>query len=107
MAAAHIGQWEIVDYADAAKPDAPSGTARELAYLLSRVRRPEPGIPIAQTVGPVESRGATVCDSQIHSIRHEAGSSAQPYVEGAMLAIRRVSSLVGLQRRLESVLDLT
>lgn len=129
LAAAHIGQWEIVDYADAAKPDAPSGTARELAHLLSRVRGPEPAVPIAQTVGPVESRGATVCDSQIHSIRlpgyvisveiifgmpdqkliirHEAGSGAQPYVEGAMLAIRRVSSLVGLTRGLESVVDLT
>ncbi len=129
MAAAHIGQWEIIDYADAAKPDAPSGTARELAHLLSLVRRPEPTIPIAETVGPVASRGATVCDSQIHSvrlpgyvisaevifgmpdqkliIRHEAGSGAQPYVEGAMLAIRRVGSLTGLHRGLQSVLDLT
>jgi 4-hydroxy-tetrahydrodipicolinate reductase len=39
-------------------------------------------------------------------IRHDAGSSARPYVDGALLAIRKVSTLVGVQRGLESLLDL-
>ena len=38
--ARHVGSWEIVDYASAAKPDVPSGTARELAERLATVREP-------------------------------------------------------------------
>ena len=34
------------------------------------------------------------------TIRHDAGSSARPYVDGALLAIRRASSLVGVHRGL-------
>ena len=37
---------------------------------------------------------------------HDAGSSAQPYVHGALLAIRKVGTLAGLHRGLDSVLDL-
>ena len=39
------------------------------------------------------------------TIRHDAGSSARPYVDGALLAIRKVSSLTGLYRGLDCVLD--
>ena len=34
-----------------------------------------------------------------------AGSSAKPYVGGALLAIRKVSGLVGLHRGLDAVLE--
>jgi 4-hydroxy-tetrahydrodipicolinate reductase len=127
MAARLIPQWEIIDYARDTKPDAPSGTARELAARLSRVRRPEPTIPVADTVGERDARGATLSGSQIHSvrlpgyvigaevvfgmpdqrltIRHDAGNSARPYVDGALLAIRKVSTLVGVHRGLDVVLD--
>lgn len=127
MAAKHIPQWEIIDYAHADKMDAPSGTARELAVRLAKVRAPEPTIPLDQTIGAREARGATLSDSQVHSIRlpgfvisseiifgmhdqkltlrHDAGSSARPYVDGAILAIRNVSSLVGVHRGLDSVLN--
>ena len=110
------------------KVDAPSGTARELATRLSRVRRPEPTVPIEQTVGEREARGATLSGTQVHSvrlpgfvisaevifglpdqrlsIRHDSGSSARPYVDGALIAIRRVSTLVGVHRGLDAVLDL-
>jgi 4-hydroxy-tetrahydrodipicolinate reductase len=126
-AAKLIPQWEIIDYAHDGKVDAPSGTARELAVRLSRVRHPEPSVPIDQTVGPREARGATLAGSQVHSvrlpgyvisaevifgmpdqkltIRHDSGSSARPYVDGALLAIRRVSTLVGVHRGLDTVLD--
>ncbi len=40
------------------------------------------------------------------TIRHDSGSSARPYVDGALLAIRRVATLVGVHRGLDSVLDL-
>jgi 4-hydroxy-tetrahydrodipicolinate reductase len=39
------------------------------------------------------------------SIRHDAGSSARPYVDGALMAIRGVSGLIGVHRGLDSVLD--
>jgi 4-hydroxy-tetrahydrodipicolinate reductase len=128
IAARYIPQWEIIDYAHDDKKDAPSGTARELAYRLSKIRPSEPTIPLEQTQGIVETRGARLAGSQIHSIRlpgytisaeiifgmpdqkltirHDSGSSAQPYVEGALLAIRKVHTFVGLRRGLDHVLDL-
>jgi hypothetical protein len=39
-------------------------------------------------------------------LRHDAGSSAVPYVDGALIAIRKVSGLVGVHRGLDVVLDL-
>lgn len=128
MAARLIPQWEILDYAHDDKVDAPSGTARELAARLARVRNSVTTVPVADTVGLREARGATLAGTQIHSlrlpgfvisaeiifgmpdqkltIRHDSGSSAVPYVDGALLAIRRVSSLVGVHRGLDTVLDL-
>ena len=127
-AARLIPQWEIIDYAHDGKIDAPSGTARELAYRLSQVRAPEPTVPLANTVGSRETRGATLDGSQVHSIRlpgfvisaevifglpdqkltirHDSGNSARPYVDGALIAIRKVATLVGVHRGLDSVLDL-
>jgi 4-hydroxy-tetrahydrodipicolinate reductase len=128
MAAKLIPQWEIIDYASDGKTDAPSGTARELAARLAQVRMPEPTVPLAQTVGARDARGATLGGSQVHSIRlpsyvisaevifgmpdqrltirHDSGTSARPYVDGALIAIRNVSRLVGVHRGLDAVLDL-
>lgn len=128
MAARYIPQWEIIDYASDNKKDAPSGTVRELAYRLSAVRPSELTVPLEQTQGVLETRGARMNGSQVHSIRlpgytlsaeivfgmpdqrltirHDAGSSAQPYVDGALLAIRKVDKLIGLHRGLDKVLDL-
>lgn len=127
-AAKLIPQWEIIDYAHDDKVDAPSGTARELAARLSKVRPPEPTIPVDRTVGSREARGATLSGTQVHSVRlpgyvisaevifgmpdqkltmrHDSGNSARPYVDGALLAIRKVSTLVGVHRGLDTVLDL-
>lgn len=126
-AARLVPQWEIIDYAHDGKPDAPSGTARELAHRLSRVRAPQPTIAVAETRGVREARGATVSGSQVHSLRlpgytlstevvfgmpdqrlslrHDTGTSARPYVDGALLAIRKVPGLRGLHRGLDSVLE--
>ncbi|WP_426701949.1 4-hydroxy-tetrahydrodipicolinate reductase [Rhodanobacter sp. Col0626] len=128
MAAKIIPQWEIIDYAYAGKPDAPSGTVRELAGRMGKVRHPQLEVPLEQTSGVPETRGGTLAGSQVHAVRlpgfvlgaevifgmpdqtlrlhHNAGSSAKPYVDGALLAIRKVSGLVGLHRGLDAVLDL-
>ena len=127
MAAKLIPQWEIIDHASAGKPDAPSGTVRELAGRLGKVRQPLLELPLEQTTGMRETRGGTLAGSQVHalrlpgfvigaevifgmpdqtlSLRHNAGSSAKPCVDGALLAIRKVSGLVGLHRGLDSVLE--
>ena len=126
LAARHVPSWEIVDYGAAGKPDAPSGTSRELAERLSGVRPPEVEIAIADTAGLVEARGATVAATQVHSlrlpgfslstevvfglpderlsIRHDAGMSAAPYVEGTLLAATRAVERVGLTRGLDTLL---
>jgi len=127
QAAKYLSQWEIIDYASDGKPDAPSGTARELAYRLSTVRQPESTIPIDATIGPKDSRGTTLNGSQVHSlrvpgfvisvevifgaaeerlsIRHDAGSGSQPYIQGTLLAIRKVRERIGLVRGLDRLLD--
>lgn len=127
-AARWIPQWEVIDYAHDDKPDSPSGTARELASRLAKVRAPQPTIPVAETRGVREARGGTVSGSQVHSIRlpgytlsteavfgmpdqrlsirHDTSPSARPYVDGALLAIRKVSGLTGLHRGLDTVLEL-
>jgi 4-hydroxy-tetrahydrodipicolinate reductase len=69
MAARFIPQWEIIDYAHDDKIDAPSGTARELAARLSRVRQPDVTVPIERIAGPREARGATLSGVQVHSVR--------------------------------------
>jgi 4-hydroxy-tetrahydrodipicolinate reductase len=128
IAARYIPQWEIIDYASDAKKDSPSGTARELAFRLSRVRRSQLTVSLSDTHGPIEARGADMTGSQVHSIRlpgftlsseiifgmpdqtlsirHDAGTSAQPYVDGALLAIRKVDTFAGLRRGLDHVMDL-
>ena len=69
MAARHIPQWEIIDYAHDDKKDAPSGTARELSARLSKIRSSELTVPLEQTQGILETRGARINGSQVHSIR--------------------------------------
>jgi len=126
-AARHLEAWEVIDYASLGKPDAPSGTARELAERLEQVRTPAPGVPPDQLVGEPEARGATIGGTHVHSlrlpsftvstevvfaadgerpsIRQDAGESAAPYVAGTLLAIRAVPQRVGLTRGLDQLLD--
>jgi len=125
-AAKYLSHWEIIDYASDAKKDAPSGTTRELAFQLSQIRKPEVTHPIDETIGEKESRGTTLNGSQLHSIRlpgyiigveaifgskderlsirHDAGSGAEPYIEGTLMAIRNVRNHVGLIRGLDKIM---
>jgi 4-hydroxy-tetrahydrodipicolinate reductase len=126
-AARYVPDVEIIDYAGAGKPDTPSGTGRELAELLSAARQPATSTPVEKLSGIPATRGAGIKTGahpvQVHSlrlpgyvlsvesvfgapderltIRHDAGSSASPYVAGTLLAIRKVSGIRGLVRGLE------
>ncbi len=126
-AARHLEAWEVIDYASAHKPDAPSGTAQELAERLEAVRPPALAHPLEETHGAREARGATLAGTQVHSlrlpsftvsteivfaaegerlsIRHDAGESPAPYVAGTLMAIRAVHGRVGLTRGLDQLLS--
>jgi 4-hydroxy-tetrahydrodipicolinate reductase len=69
LAAKHLPSWEIIDYAHAEKPDAPSGTARELAEALGEVAQNKLAVPVERTHGNREARGSTIAGTQVHSIR--------------------------------------
>jgi 4-hydroxy-tetrahydrodipicolinate reductase len=129
-AAKYVADVEIIDYASARKPDTPSGTARELAETLASIRQAATSKPVSELSGLPATRGAAVGGPepvQVHSlrlpsfvlaceavfgapderlvIRHDAGSSAAPYVAGTLLAARKVIGRVGLTRGLDAILD--
>ena len=126
MAAEHVGHWEILDYGSDEKVDVPSGTSRELAETLAHVREPRTTVPLAGLHGPVEARGADIAGTRVHSVRlpgfvvtteivfagpgerlvmrHDPGLTPEPYVEGTLLAIRKVADVPGLRRGLDSLL---
>ena len=126
LAARFLPQREIIDYASAGKPDAPSGTARELAERLANVSTHEYVVPVDKTVGHPEARGASIAGTQVHSlrlpsfvvstevvfalpderltIRHDAGGTPTPYVAGTLLAVRAVGGIVGVVRGLDVLL---
>ncbi len=126
IAAQYLPSWEIIDYASAAKIDAPSGTTRELAEELANIAKNQLEVPLENTHGPREVRGATIDGTQVHSIRlpsyviafetifglpnerltirHDAGSGADPYVGGTLLAVRKVMETSGLVRGLDRLL---
>jgi 4-hydroxy-tetrahydrodipicolinate reductase len=125
-AARYLPSWEIIDYAHDSKVDAPSGTARELAWRLSHAGKPQVKVPLDDTVGERATRGGTINTSQIHSIRlpgytigvevllgrdderltirYEGGTGAEPYLQGTLLAIRRVAEFRGVVRGLDRLL---
>lgn len=126
LVARFLPQREIIDYAYAGKPDAPSGTARELAERLGAVSTQELAVPVEQTVGHPEARGADIGGTRVHSlrlpsfvvstevvfaepderltIRHDAGASPTPYVAGTLVAVRAVADLIGVVRGLDALL---
>ncbi|HYG89676.1 MAG TPA: 4-hydroxy-tetrahydrodipicolinate reductase [Azospirillum sp.] len=127
MAARYVPDVEVIDYASASKPDVPSGTGRELAERLGAVRLDPTAMPVDELRGPKETRGAEIGRTRVHSvrisgfvlscealfgapderltIRHDAGSSATPYVAGTLLAVRRVGDRPGLRRGLDGLME--
>jgi 4-hydroxy-tetrahydrodipicolinate reductase len=125
IAARYVPQFEVIEHNPAAKPDVPSGTARELAEVLGRERGAVPSPPI-ELIGPAEARGAQVAGVPVHSLRlpgtnptvevvfgapgerliihHDEQGDASIFVHGTLLAARRIQGLSGLVRGLDSLL---
>lgn len=97
----HLSAYELIDYAVDTKVDAPSGTVRELSESLGgkgavhSVRLPGYVIGFEAIFGAAGER---------LSLRHDAGSSAEPYVAGTLVAAERVMELRGLLRGFDNVL---
>ena len=82
--------------------------------------------PVDKTLGPRESRGVTIGGAQVHSlrlpsyvlsfevhfglpnerltIRHDAGSGAEPYVAGTLRAAEKAVECRGLIRGIDGLL---
>src|SRR3990172_2386238 len=97
------------------------------ANRLATIRESTLDVPLDEVRGPRESRGARLGGSQVHSVRlpgyvisleaifglpdqrltlrFDSGASAEPYVAGAVMAIRKVGRLTGLHRGLDSVME--
>jgi 4-hydroxy-tetrahydrodipicolinate reductase len=125
IAARHVPTFEVIEHGAAAKPDVPSGTARELAEVLSRERHGPPAGEV-RLIGPAEARGAAIGGVPVHSLRlpgtspsvevvfgapgerlimrHEEQGDAAIFVHGTLLAARRVQHLTGVVRGLDSLL---
>jgi 4-hydroxy-tetrahydrodipicolinate reductase len=126
IAARYVPSWEIIDYAQSTKIDAPSGTVRELAEELGRAGQPTLDVPLDQVHGSSETRGADIAGTRVHSlrlpgyviafeavfgmpderlsVRHDAGAGAGPYVAGTLLATEKVMRTIGLVRGLDRLL---
>lgn len=126
LVARFIPHWEILDYAPSTKIDSPSGTTKELAYLLKPFSEKNISDNLSRKDHELpNSRGAIINNSHIHSIRipgylsgaeiqfgldgerlvikHEAINST-PYISGTLLATRKVVSIKGLYRSLGSII---
>ncbi len=99
---------------------------QELAEELGQRATNQREIPIEQIHGPKEARGANISGTQVHSlrlpgytisfetifglpderltIRHDSGTGAEPYINGTLLAVRRVMNVTGLVRGLDRLL---
>jgi 4-hydroxy-tetrahydrodipicolinate reductase len=126
LAARHAPSWEIIDYAEPHKPDAPSGTTRELAERMAEISKNHLDVPIEKILGQKEARGGTVAGTQMHSVRlpgykfgfevlfglpderitikHDSSPSAEPYVAGTLLAARKAMTITGLVRGMDTIL---
>jgi len=126
FAAKHVPHWTVLDYGKASKPDVPSGTARELAELMGEIRRPKYELSTKQHLGEIESLGADVAGTRVHavrlpgqtastevlfgmpgerlSLRHEMGEDNSIFVNGSLLAARKVQEITGLVRGLDRLL---
>jgi 4-hydroxy-tetrahydrodipicolinate reductase len=128
-AARYFESVEIVETHHPEKVDAPSGTARRTAELVSEARSAAGSGPIADatTHDPDGARGARIAGVPVHarrvrgvtaaqevlfgsagetlSISHET-SGRDAYMPGVLLAVRAVPSLPGVTVGLESVLGL-
>ena len=126
IAARVIPHWEVIDLNPATKPDAPSGTARELAEVLGAIRHPIVALDDDELIGPPAARGAVFGGARVHSVRlpgcspwteiifgldgerlvlrHDQQPGGGIFVNGSLLAARHIQGAPGLVRGLDSIL---
>lgn len=128
-AAPFFPEAEVIEFHHCNKKDAPSGTARQTARLISEGRQGRPSAaPGAETEveGAAGARGALIDGVPVHAVRSMGfvasqevvfGSEGQSlsirhdswdrtsYMPGVLLGIRSVGALSGLVVGLESLMD--
>lgn len=126
IASRYMPGWEIIDYASWNKIDSPSGTALEIASRLSSISRSEIRVSDEQMTGLKESRGVDLGGTRVHSVRlpgfiigtdvifggdderltlkFDAGTKPDTYVEGTLMATRNVINMKGLTRGLDKLI---
>ncbi|PZS30172.1 MAG: 4-hydroxy-tetrahydrodipicolinate reductase [Pseudonocardiales bacterium] len=127
-AARYFDSIEIIELHHPHKADAPSGTARRTAELVSsaRAKAGVGGMPDATTIAAEGARGAVVDGVHVHSvrlaglvahqevllgaagetltIRHDSHDRAS-FMPGVLLAVRKVLDHPGLTQGIDSFLD--
>ena len=126
IAARYLPSCEIMDYADAGKVDAPSGTGLELAEAIGAIRPSAIGVALDRIHGFPATRGANLGGIPVHAvrlpgfvlsfetifglpnerltIRHDSGNGAEPYVAGVLLAVQKLPGLKGMIRGLDTLM---
>lgn len=126
-AAPYFDSVEIIELHHPGKVDAPSGTAKRTAQLVSKARKNSAKMPDATSQAMEGARGATVEGIPVHSIRaaglvaHQEvifGSSGETltirhdsldresFMPGVLLAVRNIDKTKGLTFGLEGLLGL-
>ena len=114
VAARYLLSCEIIDY------------ALELVEAMGAIRPSALGVALDQIHGFPAARGAALAGTQVHSvrlpgyiiafetifglpherltIRHDAGTGADPYVAGVLLAVQKVVAMKGMVRGLDTLM---
>lgn len=127
IAAPYFDSVEIVELHHPRKVDAPSGTARRTAELISQARKNNKAMPDATSDVIDGARGATVAGIPVHSIRAQGlvahqevifggpgetltirhdSLDRESFMPGVLLAIRKISQTKGVTFGLEGLLGL-
>ncbi len=124
MASPHFDSAEIIERHEETKPDAPSGTALATAMRMGELRDHKEQEDNTEVVKG--ARGGLVSGVRVHSLRmkgllsdqevafsnkgetfsvHHSSTSYESFVNGALLAIRYVNTLKGVETGLDAALD--
>lgn len=124
MASVHFDSAEIIERHEDTKPDAPSGTALATAMRMGKHRSQSEQKDNTEVVSG--ARGGLVSGVRVHSLRmkgmlsdqevafsnkgeifsiHHSSTSYDSFVNGALLAIRYVKTIKGVQIGLDAALD--
>ena len=124
MASTYCDSAEIIERHEDTKPDAPSGTALATAMRMGKHRNSAKEKDSTEVVRG--ARGGLVSGVRVHSLRmkgmlsdqevafsnngeifsiHHSSTSYESFVNGALLAIRYVNTIKGVQIGLDAALD--